>query len=165
MDNRLREARANKEWTVRRLADESGVDKNTVSQIERGKRDPMPVTKVKLARALGMEVPDLFPREKHLDPSAAEREMEMVLREARQNMALLRIYLEDPPDEEAADEAMWLFYELMPRPMELLNTMDPETAYRYINEVTELLPEQLNIRDQLGPWNREHYAHLHEDSA
>lgn len=165
MDNRLREARANKGWTVRRMADESGVDKNTVSQIERGKREPMPVTEVKLARALGMEVSDLFPKDARPDPSVAERKMEMVLRETRSNIALLRLYFENPPDEEAADEAMVLFYELMPRPLELLKHLEPEAMCRYVDKVAELLPEQLEVRDHLAAWNREHYAHLHKDSA
>ncbi len=61
METRIREIRAEKGWTVRRLAEESGVDKNTISEAERGKRNPNPITMHKLAKALEVEVRDLFP--------------------------------------------------------------------------------------------------------
>ena len=60
--------RAERGWTVRRLADESGVDKNTISEAERGLRKPNPITMYKLARALGVGVRELFP----LGPSPLE---------------------------------------------------------------------------------------------
>ena len=62
METRIRETRAERGWTVRRLAEESGVDKNTVSDVERGVRNPNPITMHKLAEALGVEVVDLFPK-------------------------------------------------------------------------------------------------------
>ena len=62
METRIREIRAERGWTVRRLAEESGVDKNTVSDVERGVRNPNPITMHKLAEALGAEVVDLFPK-------------------------------------------------------------------------------------------------------
>ena len=62
METRIRETRAEKGWTVRRLAEESGVDKNTVSDVERGVRNPNPITMHKLAEALGVEVMELFPK-------------------------------------------------------------------------------------------------------
>jgi transcriptional regulator with XRE-family HTH domain len=61
VETRIRDVRAERGWTVRRLADESGVDKNTVSEAERGLRKPNPITMYKLARALGVAVRDLFP--------------------------------------------------------------------------------------------------------
>ena len=64
METRIREIRAERGWTVRRLAEESGVDKNTISEAERGKRKPNPITMHKLAQALEVEVRDLFPLEK-----------------------------------------------------------------------------------------------------
>jgi transcriptional regulator with XRE-family HTH domain len=62
METRIRETRAQRGWTVRRLAEESGVDKNTVSDVERGARNPNPITMHKLAEALGVEVVELFPK-------------------------------------------------------------------------------------------------------
>lgn len=62
MESRIRVTRAERGWTVRRLAEESGVDKNTVSELERGVRNPNPLTMHKLARALDVEVADLFPK-------------------------------------------------------------------------------------------------------
>ena len=62
METRIRETRAERGWTVRRLAEESGVDKNTVSDVERGVRNPNPITMHKLAEALGVEVVKLFPK-------------------------------------------------------------------------------------------------------
>jgi putative transcriptional regulator len=61
VETRIREIRAEMGWTVRRLAEESGVDKNTISEAERGLRKPNPITMHKLARAFGVEVADLFP--------------------------------------------------------------------------------------------------------
>ena len=61
METRIRDVRAERGWTVRRLAEESGVDKNTISEAERGKRNPNPITMHKLARALGVEVRELLP--------------------------------------------------------------------------------------------------------
>ena len=61
VETRIRDVRAERGWTVRRLAEESRVDKNTVSEAERGLRKPNPITMYKLARALGVGVRDLFP--------------------------------------------------------------------------------------------------------
>jgi transcriptional regulator with XRE-family HTH domain len=68
VETRIRETRAERGWTVRRLADESGVDKNTISGAERGLRKPNPITMHKLAEALGVEVGDLFPKVRSTPP-------------------------------------------------------------------------------------------------
>ena len=49
-------------WSQQRLADESGVNKATINQVERGKRSPNVETLTKLAHALGVGVADLFPK-------------------------------------------------------------------------------------------------------
>lgn len=56
---RLRKARGMKQWE---LADASGVDRATISQIETGRREPTLETLEKLAPALDAEVADFFPR-------------------------------------------------------------------------------------------------------
>jgi transcriptional regulator with XRE-family HTH domain len=60
VETRIRQIRAERGWTVRRLAQESGVDKNTISEAERGLRNPNPITMHKLAAALEVKVADLL---------------------------------------------------------------------------------------------------------
>ena len=75
----LTRIRAERGWTQQRLADESGVNKATINQIERGRRSPNVETLEKLAVALGAEVADFFPKAQAplplqpLEVSAAER--------------------------------------------------------------------------------------------
>lgn len=57
---RLREARLLKGWSQGILSSQSGVHKDTISGIERGEHTPRPVTLRRLAKALGIEVPDLL---------------------------------------------------------------------------------------------------------
>ena len=45
------------------LAKTSGVDRGTIIKIERGQRSPTVETLAKLARAMGAEISDLFPKE------------------------------------------------------------------------------------------------------
>jgi len=49
-------------WSQQRLADEAGINKATLNQIERGRRSPNVETLHKLAAALGVEVGDFFPK-------------------------------------------------------------------------------------------------------
>jgi len=56
---RLREARG---WGQTKLAAAADMAVSGVSQIENGRRNPNSATLVKLARALGVEVADLFPK-------------------------------------------------------------------------------------------------------
>ncbi len=56
---RLREAKG---WGQARLAVEAGVAVSGVSQIENGHRNPNSATLIKLARALDVDVADLFPK-------------------------------------------------------------------------------------------------------
>lgn len=58
----LRRMRERQGWTQQRLADESGVDRATISQIESGRRSPSIETLEKLAGAMGREMGDFFPK-------------------------------------------------------------------------------------------------------
>ncbi len=49
-------------WSQQRLADESGVNKATINQIERGRRSPNVETLEKLAAAMDREMGDFFPK-------------------------------------------------------------------------------------------------------
>lgn len=60
-------------WSQQRLADESGVNKATINQVEQGKRSPSIATLESLARAMGAEVADFFPRVQPDLFTAAER--------------------------------------------------------------------------------------------
>ncbi len=57
---KIKRLRQDRRWTQPRLAVEAGVAVSAVSQIETGRRNPNVGTLDKLARALGVEVPDLF---------------------------------------------------------------------------------------------------------
>jgi transcriptional regulator with XRE-family HTH domain len=60
--DQLRHIRAERGLTLRDLAQASGVSKDTISEIERGVRKPHPTTVGKLAKALEVEVADLYPK-------------------------------------------------------------------------------------------------------
>lgn len=49
-------------WSQQRLADESGVNKATINQVEQGKRSPSIATLESLSAAMGQEVGDFFPK-------------------------------------------------------------------------------------------------------
>ena len=58
--DRLAELRESQALTLRDLAERSGVDANTINQVELGHRKPRPSTLRKLARGLGIDVRDFF---------------------------------------------------------------------------------------------------------
>ena len=58
--NRLRLWRVESGLTQDEVADLSGLSKAYISRIERGEREPRPLTRVKIARRLGVQVADLF---------------------------------------------------------------------------------------------------------
>jgi transcriptional regulator with XRE-family HTH domain len=58
----IKRLRTEKGWSQAQLAVYSETSQPTVNQIETGKRNPSTETLVKLARALGVEVVDLFPK-------------------------------------------------------------------------------------------------------
>jgi transcriptional regulator with XRE-family HTH domain len=59
----VRKLRESKGWGQTKLAAEAGMAVSGVSQIENGHRNPNSATLIKLARALEVEVPDLFPKD------------------------------------------------------------------------------------------------------
>jgi putative transcriptional regulator len=58
--NRLRLARADRGWTQAELAERVGVTRKTVNTVENGVFVPSTVLALKLARAMGMTVEELF---------------------------------------------------------------------------------------------------------
>jgi transcriptional regulator with XRE-family HTH domain len=57
----LRRWRLKQGWSGYELADIAGISTAMVSMIETGERNPGPTTKIRIARALGVRVRDLFP--------------------------------------------------------------------------------------------------------
>jgi transcriptional regulator with XRE-family HTH domain len=62
---RLRQIREQSGYSQQDLADASGVSQHTISEIELGRRKPQGRTLRKLARVLGVEVPDLYGEVEH----------------------------------------------------------------------------------------------------
>lgn len=63
MKNRLRELRAEREWSQGALADELGVSRQTVNAIETGKYDPSLPLAFKLARLFKKPIEEIFESE------------------------------------------------------------------------------------------------------
>lgn len=60
LKNRLRLWRANAGLTLEEVADLTGLSPAMLSLVERGDRNLAPMTKVRVARCLGVKVRDLF---------------------------------------------------------------------------------------------------------
>jgi transcriptional regulator with XRE-family HTH domain len=56
----LKELRRRKGWNQRDLAKAAGIGQDTVSSVESGRQEPRPSTLKKLARALGVEIAELY---------------------------------------------------------------------------------------------------------
>lgn len=65
MNGLLRSWRERRGWSLRELGERSGVSYVTIQRIEAGRMSPTVGTLEKLARALGIEARDLFPRKGH----------------------------------------------------------------------------------------------------
>ena len=60
MENRLEEYRTQKGWTQQELADRTGVSRQTIISLERGRYNPSIVLAFRLARQFDMKIEDLF---------------------------------------------------------------------------------------------------------
>ena len=58
--NRLKVARAEKDWSQEQLAGAAGVTRQTISSIEKGQYNPSALLALRLARCLGKKVEELF---------------------------------------------------------------------------------------------------------
>jgi transcriptional regulator with XRE-family HTH domain len=76
---RLRQAKG---WTQEQLGVYAGSSQPTVNLLEAGKRNPSASTLEKLARALGVEVVDLFPKPPTPQPSLEDAAQSEALQEA-----------------------------------------------------------------------------------
>ncbi len=78
----IKRLRTEKGWSQAQLAVYSETSQPTVNQIETGKRNPSTETLAKLARALGVEVMDLFPKSQTPQPSLEDAAQSAALQEA-----------------------------------------------------------------------------------
>lgn len=109
----LKRLRTERGWSQQKLADVSGVNKATINQVEQGKRSPSIQTLENLARAMGAEVGDFFPKAQAslLDLAGERRESklpdvaDMLLRFGE--MLLLQ-WEAELPDRAEADDDEWL---------------------------------------------------------
>ncbi len=60
MKNRLRELRAQRDWSLRDLADRLGVSRQTINAVETGKYDPSLPLAFKIARLMGRPIEGIF---------------------------------------------------------------------------------------------------------
>lgn len=60
LGNRLRIWRIDNGLTIDEVSDLTGLCKSMISRVERGERDLAPLTRVKVARRLGVAVSELF---------------------------------------------------------------------------------------------------------
>lgn len=60
LNNKLRNWRHRQGLTLREVSDLTGVSPAMLSRVERGERQLAPLTKVRVARCLGVNVADLF---------------------------------------------------------------------------------------------------------
>ena len=60
MNNRLRELRAEKNWTQQDLADKLAVSRQTVNALETGKYDPSLPLAFKLAKLFRLPIEEMF---------------------------------------------------------------------------------------------------------
>lgn len=60
MNNRLRELRAERDWTQATLADQLGVSRQTVNAIETGKYDPALPLAFRIARLFDLTIEQIF---------------------------------------------------------------------------------------------------------
>jgi len=60
VNNRLRELRAERDWTQATLADQLGVSRQTVNAIETGKYDPALPLAFRIARLFDLTIEQIF---------------------------------------------------------------------------------------------------------
>ena len=60
MNNRLKELRAERDWSQAELADQLGVSRQTVNALETGRYDPSLPLAFKIARVFGQPIESIF---------------------------------------------------------------------------------------------------------
>lgn len=60
MNNRLKDLRAERNWTQADLAELAGVSRQTINAIEKGKFDPSLPLAFSLARLFGLRIEEIF---------------------------------------------------------------------------------------------------------
>jgi putative transcriptional regulator len=109
----VKRLRQGKGWTQEQLAVYAGSSQPTVNLLEAGKRNPSAATLEKVARALEVEVVDLFPKPQTLQPSLEDAVQSEALQEAlavlfqglaRRGQGIVEQSLRDGPSEALSRE-------------------------------------------------------------
>ena len=66
LGKRIRELRVDAEFSQEGFADEVGIDRTYMGGVERGERNISAINIIRIAKALGVEVGELFPSIKYL---------------------------------------------------------------------------------------------------
>ena len=147
---RLREERG---WGQAKLAVEAGMAVSGVSQIENGKRNPNSATLLKLARALGVEVADLFPKAQAplpLDDASEalseEERIEQLVAWAGLCQDFARHYRDELEKPGAADNIFWLF---MQATLTYLGALKAAEDELHLNTSESDLPEERDAEEKL----------------
>lgn len=149
------------------LGNKSGVPQQTISQIERDRREPHPSTLRKLADAMGVHMGEFFAEEEPPDGR--------ILRRILANCELLEAYMQDPPDEDTWDRALTEFYELAGQHLEVairiaertkVSGRELERADReLLAQVREAEMARTALYGRVGEFNLKQYGHLHKDAG
>jgi len=151
--------------TVRQLAEASGVNKDTISAVERGLRRPHSMTLAKLAEALGVPVDELEA------PPKPEPGYELLGR-ILANTSVLERYMEQPPDEDTWDRALHEHFATAGEGTafvirELEQAQADQRPYDRDLAIGLLRAEQARreIRPRLAEFNDAQYGHRHRDAG
>ncbi len=142
----VRRFREEKGWNQTELGFHADTSPSIISLIENGKRNPSTATLAKIARALGVEVVDLFPKASHRSSPEAPEEVQDEERRAKARLRPLALLAEREAErwEQAVREGAVdarLFREVLARRRDMLEALD-----RVLLELAE--EERLNLEDQ-----------------
>ena len=131
----LKRLREEKGWSQTRLAQESGVDRATINQVEGGRRSPTIATLELLASALGAEVADFFPKAQAPLPLDAPTGGERTPQEFERTLAYVMepVVAEALKEEQAANRFLSSQGEKQDR---VLDPPEAEVARRFLDELS-----------------------------
>ena len=97
LGRRIRSLRKAKKWTLEELGERAATNHKHIGEIERGQQNPSFVVLVKIAAALGVELPELFRFEsEELTRKEVERQIARILKsipdeDLKQMLSVLRV--------------------------------------------------------------------------
>ena len=157
----LKRLREEKGWSQTRLAQESGVDRATINQVEGGRRSPTIATLELLASALGAEVADFFPKAQAPLPLEVPRGEAGQAQTSTQTIEAWErtlAYVMEPADEEALKEQQAANRYLSSQGQKQDRVVDPPEAEVGRRFLEELSPEERPLAFAEVALGRAHFA-------